>query len=766
MAAQETRRIDALEKVTGQAKFAGDLRLPGQITGKVLRCQQAHARILSVDISQALAAPGVLAVLLADDLPAASTWSTYPFLAKERVLYQGDAVALVAAESELAAEAALAAIRVEYEPLPAVLSIEEALREGAVVLHPGRPDNWVDNSHWPVRKGNVEEGFACSEIVLEREYRTSHVEHAYIEPEAVMATMDWDGSLIVYGATQNPFNTRRAVAAATGYSLGRVRVIQQPVGGSFGGKEESIGLLAWRAAILCLKTGRPVGMVYSREESIIESTKRHPFRFRYKVGARRDGRIMALQAELVDEGGAYNFQAQFMNWRACVHAAGVYRIPHVKVDVYAVHTNRVFGGAMRGYSSPQIIFAQESLMDELADALGMSPLELRRANFLHEGDETITGQVLTEPVNAEKVTLRALELSGYDRKKADYAEQCPEDPVRRGIGFATSFRGCGLGAEALDATGAIVSLQEDGSIIVRSSLTDVGQGLQTAHARLVAQELGVSSERIVSKAVDTSIVPEGGMTVASRGTFSGGKPAIMAAAQIKKILFALAAKKLKCVPDDLDAAEDWIFVRQDPERKISFEEIVSTAFWNGYHLSATGWFQPEPVAWDRSTGQGDAFPSYSYACVVAEVEIDQITGLAVVKRLVSVHDIGRVVHRGAAEGQVYGGMAMGVGMALMEDLSFNKGLITNDNFDKYMIPTAADMPEAYLEFIPSDGNSGAGGAKSLGEAALEAVPGAIANALAAAGYRIRTLPAFKEEFWANLGEDQKGLVRTCSNSNS
>jgi CO/xanthine dehydrogenase Mo-binding subunit len=761
----DTRRIDALEKVTGQAKFAGDLHLPGQIAGKVLRCRQAHARILSVDISAALEVPGALAVMLADDLPAFATWSTYPFLTKERVLYQGDAVALVAAESEPAAKAALAAITVKYEPLPAVLSIEEALREDAVVLHPGRTDNRVENSYWPVRKGNVDEGFALSEIVLEREYRTSHVEHAYIEPEAVLATTDWDGSLIVYGSTQNPFNTRRAVAAATGYPLGRVRVVQQAVGGSFGGKEESMGLLAGRAAILCLKTGRPVRMVYSREESIIESTKRHPFRFRYKVGARRDGRIMALQAELVDEGGAYNFQAQFMNWRACVHAAGVYRVPHVKVDVYAVHTNRVFSGAMRGYSSPQIIFAQESLMDELADELGMSPLELRRVNFLHEGDRTITGQVLTEPVNAEQVTLRALELSDYHRKKVAYAAQDPEDPVRRGIGFATSFRGCGLGAESPDATGAIVSLQEDGSIIVRSSLTDMGQGLQTAHARLVAQELGVSPERIVSKTVDTSIVPEGGMTVASRGTFSGGKPAIMAAAQIKQVLFALAAKKLKSAPEALDAAEDWIFVRQDPERKVSFDEVVSTAFWNGCHLSATGWFQPEPVAWDRSAGQGDAFSSFSYACVVAEVEIDRITGLAAVKRMVSVHDIGRVVHQGAAGGQVYGGMAMGIGMALMEGISFNKGLITNDNFDRYLIPTAADMPAADLEFIPSDGNSGAGGAKSLGEAALEAVPAAIANALAAAGYRIRSLPALSEEFWANLSEDQKGLVRTCSDSN-
>lgn len=745
MSRKNDHRIDAIEKLTGQTRFAADLRLPGQLIGKVLRCQQAHALIRSVDLSEALQVSGVAAIVLADDLPAETAWSTYPFLAKDRVRYQGDAVALVAAETEKSALEAMNKIKVCYEPLPAVLSIEEALAEDAILVHEDRKDNIVPNSLWPVRKGNVEKGFAESDLILEREYRTSHVEHAYIEPEAVLVTTDWDDSLIVYGSTQNPFNTRQAVAKAVGFPLNKVRIVQQAVGGSFGGKEESMGLIAGRAAILCLLTGRPLKMVYGREESIIESAKRHPFRFRYKVGAKRDGRIMALQAELIDEGGAYNFQAQFMNWRACVHAAGVYRIPHVQVDVYAVHTNRIFGGAMRGYSSPQIIFAQESLMDELAGVLGMEPLDLRRANFLREKDATITGQVLDEPVNALSVTLRALELAGYHEKQAQYAKQSSDAPFVRGIGFATCFRGCGLGAEAPDATGAVVTVQEDGSIIVRSSLTDMGQGLQTAHACLVAEELGVSSARILSGTVDTGIVPEGGMTVASRGTFSGGKPVLMAAAQIKKTLLGLAAQRLHCLPQELHAEADRIFVRAEPTRSIAFDEVVSAAFWQGYPLSVTGWFQPEPLAWDRSTGQGKAFPSYSYACVVAEVEVDKVTGQAKVLKIVSVHDVGHVVHQGAAEGQVLGGMAMGLGMALMEELVFAGGLIKNANLDQYLIPTAMDMPECVVEFLESDHNSGAGQAKSLGEAALEAVPAAVANALAAAGHRIRMLPALSEK---------------------
>ncbi len=742
--ADKIHRIDAVEKVTGQTKFAADLHLPGQLTGRVLRCHQTHARIRSIDTSKACKVPGVVSIMLAGDLPAHTSWSTYPILSGEHVRYQGDAVALIAAESEQAAESALAKIKVEYEQLPSVLSIEEALQENAPVLHEGRTDNRVANSHWPVRQGNVAAGFAQSEVILEREYRTSHIEHAYIEPEAVLVTTDWDDSLIVFGSTQNPFNTRRAVAAAAGYPLSKVRVVQQAVGGSFGGKEESMGLLAGRAAILCLQTGRPVKMLYSREESIIESSKRHPFRLRYKVGAKRDGRIMALQAELVDEGGAYNFQAQFMNWRASVHAAGAYRIPNVKVDVYAVHTNRIFGGAMRGYSSPQIIFAQESLMDELAAELGMEPLALRQVNFLHENDTTITGQVLTAAVNAEKVTLRALELADYVRKRAEYQEQSSEASVERGIGFATSFRGCGLGAEAPDATGAIVSVQSDGSIIVRSSLTDMGQGLQTAHALLAAKELGVSPERIVCKSVDTTAVPEGGMTVASRGTFAGGKPLILAAGQIRETLFRVASRRLDCSPAELAAEDDWIFVIGKPERKLSFDEVVATAFWSGYPLSASGWFQPDPVEWDHAAGQGEAFPSYSYGCVVADVEVNKITGMATVRNLVSVHDVGQVIHLGAAAGQVYGGIAMGMGMALMEEVTFRQGLVSNPNFDKYLVPTAMDIPEVVCEFIESKDNSGAAGAKSLGEAALEAVAAAVANALAAAGFRSRVLPVLSE----------------------
>ncbi|CAA7601033.1 Aldehyde oxidase and xanthine dehydrogenase, a/b hammerhead domain protein [Acididesulfobacillus acetoxydans] len=744
MSVHDSWRVDAREKVTGQARFAADLHIPGQLIGKVWRSGQTHARIVSLDATEAKKIPGVVKIMLAGDMPAHTTWSTYPFLAQGRVLYQGDAVALVAAESEEAALAALAQMEAVYEALPPVLSLDEALEESAPILHNSYPDNRVANSHWPVRKGNIREGFEQSDLVLEREYRTSHVEHAYIEPEAVVVMTDWDGSLIIYGSTQNPFNTRRAVAAATGYPLNKVRVVQQAVGGSFGGKEESVGLLAGRASVLCLATGRPVKMTYSREESVIESSKRHPFRFRYKVGAKRDGRLMALQAELVDEGGAYNFQAQFMNWRACVHAAGVYHIPNVEIDVYAVHTNHVFGGAMRGYSSPQIIFAQESLMDELAAALGLEPLALRRLNFLREGDETITGQILHEPVNAEKVTLRALDLADYERKKEAYRRQDPDTRQVGGIGFATCFRGCGLGAEAPDATGAILSVQEDGSIVVRSSLTDMGQGLQTAHAQLVARELGVSPARIVSKPVDTSLVPEGGMTVASRGTYSGGKPILQAVARIKQILLHVAAQKLECSAGELAMANDCVFRREDPSQKLSFAEVASAAFWSGHSLSVTEWFQPGPLRWERETGQGEAFPSYTYSCVVAEVSVDRLTGKATVTKLVSVHDAGRVVHAGAASGQVYGGMAMGVGMALMEGLNFERGLVTSTNFDRYLIPTAADIPEAVFEFLPSDGNSGAAGAKSLGEATVEAVPAAVANALAAAGYRLRTLPALSE----------------------
>lgn len=748
-------RVDAYEKVTGRAKYAADLYFPQMLYGKVLLSPHASARIVKIDVSKALALPGVHCVMTARDLPAAKSWFSYLFLAEDRVRYTGDAVAMVAAEDPDIAEEAVKAIEVEYEPLPGVFTIEEALEPGAPLVHEEAPGNIVPNSHWPVRKGNVEEGFAQSDIILEREYRTPFIEHAYLEPEAAVAVPDlMEGSVTVYASVQNPYMTRRYVAAALGTSLGKVRIIQQTLGGSFGGKEEVMGVMCGRAAIMAMRTGRPVKMVYTREESFRQSAKRHPFRLRYKIGAKKDGRIMAFEAELVDEGGAYNSQAQFMNWRACVHAAGCYEIPHVKVDVYAVYTNNVYGGAMRGYSSPQVIFGQESLMDELAEVLGMDPVELRRKNALRTGSVTITGQKLDDqPVTILQVMEKVLEEADYYRKREEYARQRQGGGYkRRGIGLAVSYRGCGLGAETADATGGLVSVQDDGSVIIRSGLTDNGQGLSTSHAQIVAEELGIPVSKIVYQRVDTSTMPDGGMTVASRGTYTGGRAMLLAARKVKEIIFKGAAEILGCRPEELLSRNGLIYCESDPAKKVTFEEAVRHCLFQGENLTQLGWVKPPELPWDRPTGQGKAFPTYMYNCVVAEVEVDTETGEVEVLRVTSGHDVGRAINPALARGQIYGGIVMGMGMALMEEVELQKGVILNPNFDHYIIPTSLDMPEMRALLLESEDPVGPFNAKSLGEPAMECVAAAISNAIAdALGRRVRELPANLEKVLLGKG---------------
>lgn len=742
---QPVPRVDAYEKVTGRAKYAADLYFPGMLYGKVLRSKEAHARIKSIDVSAARQMPGVHCVLTADDLPGEPSWCTYLFLARDRVRYTGDALAMVAAETREQAEAALKTIKVEYEPLPGVYSIEEALEPGAPQVQDYAPGNIVQNTHWPVRKGDVEAGFAACDVVLEREYRTQYIEHAYIEPEACVVVPDpTNNGVTVYGSLQNPYMTRWAVATALGIKQGQVHIIQQTLGGSFGGKEEQMGMMCGRAAIMAVKTGRPVKMVNTREESFIESSKRHPFRFRYKIGATREGKILALQGELVDEGGAYNSQAQFMNWRACVHAAGCYEIPNVKIDVYAVHTNKVYGGAMRGYSSPQIIYAQEQLMDELAAALNMDPVELRRRNALRPGSVTATGQELVDQsVTLLEVMDAVVRKSEYYARREQYAREREKGGSRRrGIGLVVSFRGCGLGAETYDATGALVTVAADGSVTIRSGLTDNGQGLSTAHAQIAAEELGVGMENIIYTRVDTTTLPDGGMTVASRGTFTGGKPVQAAAREIKKTLHEVAAAKLACRPEDLEGKGGLIYCRQDAAKQMRFEDAVREALRQGKTLTCFQWYQPEPPVWDRPNGRGKAFPSYTYACVVAEVEVDMETGQVEVLKVTAGHDVGQAINPALLRGQIYGGVAMGMGMALTEEVEFDRGHILNPNFDEYIIPTSLDMPEMQIILYESEDYNGPFRAKSMGEAATECIAAAIASAVAdATGKTVRELPA-------------------------
>ncbi|MEA4883067.1 MAG: xanthine dehydrogenase family protein molybdopterin-binding subunit [Clostridia bacterium] len=741
-------RVDARDKVTGKALFGADMAFDGMLFGQVVRSKYAHARLSRIDSSQALAVPGVAAVLTAADVPASKAFGVVvphqPVFAFDRVRYLGDGIAMVIADSWEAARAAAVLVDVEYAELPALFSTEEALAPEAPEIHSEYPGNIC--VHHVVRKGDVDQGFAEADVVLERDYATQLIEHAYIEPEAAVAVPGPSGGVLVYGSIQNPFSCRRAVAGILGLPLAKVRIVQLNMGGSFGGKDEVMSAMAARAALGALLTGRPVKLVNTREESLVESYKRHPYRLHYKVGAMRDGRLVAIEARMVADAGAYASQTPFVTWRSTVQATGPYVVPNVRTDVFGVFTNNTYTGAMRGFGSPQAIFAQESLMDELAGELGIDPLDIRMTNGFEQGSVTATGQVLEEhTVSLKEVIRRATEASGYAEKRKRLPLQNQAKAVKRGIGFACSFRGCALGAEGVDAAGAIVSVQTDGSVLVFSGLAENGQGLKTIFSQIAATELGVTLDRVIFMETDTSTVPDSGPTVASRSTIMGGNAVRIAARKAGDVLMEQAAKKLGRSRSELVAEANSIFAAAEREMagspRMGFDDAVKLA-WNAGELMAQfGWFGAPHVDWHEDTGQGRAYFTYVYACQVAEVAVDTDTGQVIVEHITAAHDVGRAINPQSVEGQIFGGVAMGTGYGLLEEVELENGRTKTQNFDEYLIPTAVDVPCVTPIIVENPDSYGPYGAKTIGEPTCELGAAAIANAIAnACGRRVRELP--------------------------
>ncbi|MBR0026013.1 MAG: xanthine dehydrogenase family protein [Clostridia bacterium] len=758
-------RLDGFDKVTGRARFGADFHLPGMLYGGVLRSGRSSARVVKIDTSKALAIPGVWAVLTAKDLDKPVAWSWFCYMT-DQVRYAGDVVAIIAAESKELIWRAQQAIEVEYEDLPGVYTLEEALAEGAPVIHEKHPKNIMEDSRYSIRKGDVEEGFRQADVILEREYVTQYAEHAYIEPEAVIAYEDpLDGVMTVIAPVQNPFFTRNYIADALGVKIADVRFRQATVGGSFGGKEESTGLTVGRAAMLARATGRPVKMVLSREDSMLQSAKRHPFKLRYRAGVTKDGKIVAWEGTQIDNSGAYNCQTQFMNPRANTHSAGAYDIDNISTDTYGVYTNNIFSGAFRGYSSPQLLFGQEQFIDELAEAIGMDEVEFRRINCLKDGGRNATGSVLNNVI-LQEVMDYTVEQTDYQKKRALYKAQTDTEK-RRGIGMAISHRGCGLGAESPDASAAMIIAQMDGSVIINSGLAEVGQGLKTAFAQIVAETLGIPYEEIRFPNTDTHNIQDSGITAASRGTVMGSQSMKRAAEKLNLIMRQNAIElHMFANPNDIAGAngipveqiqglpftaemltiqDGFVFHPDYPAYRIPFSIVCKASKWTGKQMSCMEWFIPESCIQDHATGQGTAFPNYAYCCVIAEVEVDLRTGYVDVKNVTASHDVGTAINPSLISGQIYGGIVMGQGYGVTEEVEISKGRVRNQNFDEYIIPTALDMPEMQVNIFECDAGEGTYGSKSIGEPATEAVAAAIANAVYnATGKRVRENPASLE----------------------
>ena len=734
-------RVDAEDKVTGRALYVDDMSLPGMLHAALVLPECAHARLRGIDATTALSTPGVEAVLTARDIPGENQVGVIdrdqPLLPEERIRYTGDAVALVVAESAALARAAAREVVIDAEELPAVFDAEGAMSPDAPAVHEG--GNVL--LHYKVRKGDVDAGFDDADVVVERSFRTHHQEHAYLEPLGAVAVPEESGSMTVYGTMQCPYYVQRAVATVLGLPLASVRIVQTVTGGGFGGKEDSPNEVCACAALAAWKTGRPVKLVHTREEDFYRTSKRHPMKVTFRLGARSDGTFSAARIHVIADAGAYSTLTPVVAFRATAHATGPYEIPNVHTDVFGVYTNRQTTGAFRGFGQPQVIFANESVVDEMAEALGIDPIEIRLRNCLDVGKRTATNQLLTESVGLKETLERAAEASGWSEKRA--ARVADAGPVRTGIGVASIYYGVSLGAKglALDGSGAHLNVYRDGSVRISIGGTEMGQGLLTVLSQIASDSLGVPVENIHVGLADTSTVPDSGPSVASRTTLMTGNAIIDAANKLKRAMAAVAADVLGMPSDSVKFAAGRV---GSGSTDMPFEDLAEQCWLRNTATSADGWYAAPLSTFDEN-GQGDAYAVYSYATHVAEVEVDTETGRVTLKRVTAAHDVGRVLNPVTLEGQIQGGALQGAGMALYERMVTDGGTILTPDFSTYILPTAMDVPEITTIVVEHGYSKGPFGAKGIGE--TPAMPGgaAVANAVAdAIGVRFRELPMTAE----------------------
>lgn len=737
-------RPDAVDKVTGKGIYADDLYVEGMLHAKALRSQYPHARLLKIDVSKAKVMPGVVTVLTADDIPGRKDCGVHeidwPVLCYDKVRYVGDAIALVVAESEEVAEAALKLIEVEYEPLPVVPGPKEAARPDAPILHenveshsPGAHGNFL--AHFHLENGDLEAGFAQADVIVEREYSTQTVEHAFIEPEAGLAVPEANGRITVYCGGQIPFSDRSQIAATLNLPEEKVRVINCLIGGGFGGKEDAsvqvhVALAAWA-------TKRPVKMVFSRKESLLVHPKRHATIIKMKTGAKKDGTLTAHEVEIYGDGGAYASLSNHVMLRATTHAAGPNEVPNVKVDTYAMYTNNVPSGAFRGFGVTQSGFAMEVHMDVLAEALGMSPLELRRKNILSYGKKTLAGQVMTESCGLPQ----CLEAVAAEMEKHSFV--AIEGDKRRAWGLACAYKNTGFGSGAYDAAGAEVEVFANGRAIVRAGAAEIGQGLPTVLAQIVTEELGVPYEQVDVLLSDTDLTPDGMATTASRQTYVTGNAARYASKEVRSLLSQTAAELLDAPPDTLVFADGFV---SSNDHRLPLSEVVKQARREGR--------QPK-VMYQYVAPHCEQYQhfAFGFGAQAALVEVDVKTGETKVLKVIAACDVGRVMNPLALLGQVEGSISMGLGMALQENFVMKDGYVQTDSLHKCHLPTIDQTPEVVTFFVEEETKDGPYGAKGVGELASIPTAPAIINAIYnATGVRCYNLPADKKWLKAQLGE--------------
>ncbi|HWY99801.1 MAG TPA: xanthine dehydrogenase family protein molybdopterin-binding subunit [Edaphobacter sp.] len=736
---QSPLRKEGKAKVLGQAEYVDDITLPGMWFGATVRSTIPRGRITSINFDPSIPWQE-FTIVSAADIPGENTivhlTKDHPCLAVTHVNHAEEPILLLAHPNRALLPAAVAAVHITYEELPSIYTIEDSEKKEQIIWGEGENANTFKT--YLMQKNQVpipEEVWEKADYIVEGEYRTGAQEQLYIENNGVIAEYDPETGVTVRGSMQCPFYLVHALELVFNLPAEKCRVIQTETGGAFGGKEDFPSVIGSHAALLAMKSGHPVKLCYDRAEDMAATTKRHPSRTRHRTAVSKDGKLLAGEIDFAIDGGAYATLSPVVLSRGTIHAPGPYLWPYITVRAKAMATNIPPHGAFRGFGAPQSIFALERHMDKIAKAVGLTPEELRRRNFLSTGDRTATGQLLSDPVDMQHLLTRAVEESGYHAKRKQFDRENPISTIKRGIGFATFFHGSGFTGSGERRLNSLVEIEltVEGLPRILVSSTEFGQGTNTILCQVAAQTLRLPYDQILIAQPDTGHVPNSGPTVASRTAMIVGKLVERAAQSLCATLVTSGDLPHDYTPEDFRRAAQLYLAR------------------HGALKSEARYESPEGIFWDDETYSGEAYPAYAWAVYVAEVAVDTSTYSATVTNFHTVQEVGKVLHPILAAGQIEGGVAQGIGYALYEKCLWNNGHLANNQMTNYIMPTSADIPPIHVTFEEVPSPHGAYGAKGIGELPMDGPAPAILNAIEhATGVSFNEIPLLPEDIFERM----------------
>jgi CO/xanthine dehydrogenase Mo-binding subunit len=730
-------RKEGVDKLLGRACYVDDMAREGMWCGATVRSTIPRGIIRSITFDRRIDW-SEFTVVTAADVPGENhihlIIADQPCLADGKVNHCEEPIVLLAHPDRQRVREAVSEVKIEYDPLPPVFTIEESEQQDVIVWG---SDNLIKS--FLLEKGDVDSAWARAAHIVEGEYRTGAQEHLYIENNGMIAEYSKESGVTVWGSLQCPYYVFKSLRSVFDLPEDKVRVIQTETGGAFGGKEDYPSTLACHAALLAMKSGHPVKMAYDRMEDLAATTKRHPSRVRHRTAVDADGKLLAIDIDLATDGGAYATLSSTVLSRATLHSTGPYLCPNVRVNARAWATNMVPYGAFRGFGAPQAIFAMERHMDEVAAAIGVDPVELRRRNFLHNGDMNATEQVMREPMILDQLLDRALKESDFYVKHARFARENPNSSVKRGLGISAFYHGSGFtgSGEVVLNSLAGVDVTPDGRVRVLVSNTEFGQGTNTILTQIAAEALGIDYSSVTMAPADTGEVPNSGPTVASRTSMVVGRLIERASLQLVAMLREHAGLGESYSTQEFFAACE--------RYRAAKGDVLSTCR-----------YEPPPgIYWDDKKYHGEAYPAYAWAVYVAQVAVDTVTYSAEVEEFWAVQEVGRVLHPVLAAGQIEGGIAQGIGYAVYEKVVWQDGRMANNQMTNYIIPTAEDVPPIHVYFEQIPFRYGAFGAKGIGELPHDGPAPAILNAIRdATGVGFYSIPLLPEDLYAGLVASQ------------